>query len=72
MCQLQLLDELRNLKFSVASLADMVGKPGSYERENADNAKRGIKRRIDWIIEQLEHKLKPAPAPAPRAPVVPE
>jgi len=54
MCEaLTPIDELRNLKWSVIALANADRSPGSYGKENADNAARGIQCRLDWIIEQL-------------------
>jgi hypothetical protein len=44
---------LKELSFSVASLASMH-KPGSYEKRLAEDAARGIRDRIDWIIACLE------------------
>ena len=46
------INELKELKFAVVALVAMYPK-GSYDRENADNAARGICERIDWVIRQL-------------------
>jgi hypothetical protein len=48
------IDELRNLKWSIASLAELDNTPGSFALENKRNAARGIETRIDWIIRTLE------------------
>lgn len=53
MCEpLMPVDELKNLKWAVSSLAE-INSLGSYEHENAKNAARGIAARIDWVIRQL-------------------
>jgi hypothetical protein len=48
------LHELKNLDFSIASLAELAGNPGSYERENAKNVARGIRERLAWVVANLE------------------
>ena len=54
MCQLLPIEELKNMKFSISSLANMVGTPGSYDKENAENISRGMKARLQWVIDHLE------------------
>lgn len=54
MCQLLPIEELENLKFAVASLAEMATEKGSYNRENARNAADGIRHRLNWVINQLK------------------
>ena len=48
------IDELKSLKFAINALVDGYPK-GSYERENAMNAARGINSRLDWVIRQLSY-----------------
>lgn len=47
------IDKLESLKFSVAALTEMYPR-GSFDRENAKNAARGIEAQIDWVIRQLK------------------
>jgi hypothetical protein len=45
--------ELQEIKFAVSALAS--GHPGgSHEKALAENAARGIKDRLDWVIATLE------------------
>ena len=54
MCEpLAPIDELKSLKFAIASLAKYGHEPGSYEKENAKNIGAGIECRLDWVIRQL-------------------
>ena len=53
MCQLLPIDELENLKFAIVALASNHPS-GSFEKEMAENACKGIKARIDWILRQLK------------------
>lgn len=46
------LKELVDLGFAVASIAQMFEK-GSYERELAMNASKGINRRIDYLYDSF-------------------
>ena len=49
------IDELRNIQFSVVALVETVmNKPGSYEHEVARLAANQIKRRLQWVIANLE------------------
>lgn len=54
---LNVLDELENLKFSVACFANMMP-PGSYEKELARNAVVGIKTRLEWCKERIAQERK--------------
>ena len=55
MCEaLSPIDELERLKWSVAALAELDSRPGSYAKENKANAALGIERRIDWVINTLK------------------
>jgi hypothetical protein len=56
MDQLVWMDELRNLIWAVQALASMHS-PGSYEKEIASNAAKGIKTRIEWVMEQAAAEL---------------
>jgi hypothetical protein len=47
------IDELRRLDFALASLASLVGRDGSHERENARNVADGIRARLKWVIANL-------------------
>jgi hypothetical protein len=47
------IDELKNLRWSVRSLIHLH-QVGSFEREIANNATRGIESRLDWIMRQLD------------------
>ena len=48
------IEELENLKFSIAALAHDVSPKGSYQAENRKNAASGIENRIDWCIRMLK------------------
>ncbi|MDR5776236.1 MULTISPECIES: hypothetical protein [unclassified Caballeronia] len=48
----QALKELVDLGFAFSAIADMLPK-GSYEREMAMNASRGVDRRIDYLHDSL-------------------
>lgn len=52
----QALKELVDLGFAFAAIADMLPK-GSYEREMAMNASRGVHRRIDYLHDSLARLL---------------
>lgn len=52
----QAIHELDRLKFAIASLAEQA-KPGSFEREMADNAVLGIRCRIDYLHDSLRRLL---------------
>jgi hypothetical protein len=55
MCEALLpIDELKNIKWSVIALVQSFAKPGTYESETAINAARGIQRRLDWVIANLQ------------------
>lgn len=45
--------ELGNLVWAVQALAELGREPGSYERENARNAARGIVSRLEWCLERV-------------------
>ena len=47
------IEELQSLKFGISALADLFER-GSYKRELALNAARGLEARIEWVIAQLE------------------
>ena len=51
------LAELDALKFAVASLVVTAGSEGSCEHENASNAYRGIRARIDYLHDSLRRLL---------------
>ena len=54
MCEpLMPMSELKSLSFALASLVELHQR-GSFEREICENATRGIKARIKWVIQQLE------------------
>ncbi len=53
MCQLTVKIELEQMKWSVTALAQLAGAPGSFERENARNAARGMEARLDWCLAQI-------------------
>lgn len=55
----QCLDALDKLKFACASLIQPIGE-GSYARENAENAVKGIDHRIDFLHDSLRRLLGPA------------
>ena len=60
--QLDWMHELAQIKWAIASLAQ-VFPPGSYDKENAQNAARGIQARLDWCIEQAKaERAKAEPA----------
>lgn len=49
------IDELRKLQFSVVALVEAFGdERGSYRLEAARMAAEGIKRRLQWVIANLE------------------
>lgn len=49
------LNRLEALKFSVAALSSAIGADkGSYQRELAHLAAKGIQNELDWCIEQLK------------------
>jgi len=52
--KLESLKELDRLKFAVAALVQ-IHTLGSCEYENAANATRGIKNRLDYLHDSLEH-----------------
>jgi hypothetical protein len=54
----QALYELDALKFSVAALVHLLGRPGSYEQELGENAARGIKQRLDYLHDSFRHLLE--------------
>ena len=49
--------ELEAVKFSVRSIVEDYPK-GSFQRETAINAAKGIQWRIDWILEQAKLETK--------------
>lgn len=50
------LTRLETLKFSISALASTIGADnhGSYQRELAHLAAKGIQNELDWCIEQLK------------------
>jgi hypothetical protein len=48
------LDELKDLKFAVVSLAEVFSEAGSYRGAVFRSAVRGIDVRLDWVIRNLE------------------
>jgi hypothetical protein len=54
----QVLCEIDRLKFAVASLVELLGKPGSYEQETGHNAARGIKARLDYLHDSVRLLLE--------------
>ena len=52
--QVSVVDMLRNLKFSVLALAELVpAEQGSYGKEQAKQMAKGITVDIDWCLEKL-------------------
>ena len=55
--KLDWLAELRQLKYAIAALVQ--GYPrGTYERENAVNASRGVQDRLQWCIDEAKAEVK--------------
>jgi len=48
------MHELERLKFAIASLAEVGHAQGSYAKEQAYNAGRGIIARLEWVIQRLK------------------
>lgn len=63
MCQLTVKTELEQLRFAVSALASSCGEKGSHERENAANAARGIRARLDWCIQTIDKEPELIGAP---------
>lgn len=49
-----IVDMLEAIKWGVQALAELGGTPGSYEKENARNAARGIVARIEWCVAEAK------------------
>jgi len=52
------VDYLRNIPFSVESIAELCTKPGSYEREVARRVAQAVRCDIDRVIAMLEAQKK--------------
>jgi hypothetical protein len=57
--RIEALAELRELKFAISAMAETVGTGGSFEREMAGNASRGIARRIDYLHDSFLRLVDP-------------
>lgn len=53
----QVLRELDDLKFAYASIVDLLP-AGSFQRELADNATRGVRARLDYLHDSLSLLFK--------------
>lgn len=49
--------ELLDLKFAVASMAQLVNEPGSFKQQNARNISLGIDARIDALAAEFDAVL---------------
>lgn len=45
---------LKDIRFSLSSLAKLAGSPGSCEQRNLANAVKGIEADLNWCIANLE------------------
>lgn len=68
----QIINELESLRFSVESLAETFA-PGTHERENAMNISRGIRQRLNYVLDSLEftglaEESKPVQSPPEERP----
>ena len=59
LCEDKAIKELLDLKFAFAALVSMCGTAGSYEKEIAQNAERGFRRRIDYLHDSLLRIISP-------------
>ena len=57
LCARAALAELDQLSFAYSALAEQCGAPGSFERENAKNANRGFRCRVDYLHDSLRRVL---------------
>lgn len=54
----QSLHELDELKFAFDAIVEMCTEPGTFEREMASNARKGVRSRIDYLHDSFCKVLK--------------